>query len=200
MDKSTVNSITKRIRGHGRGWVFTPYHMDDLGTTTAIRATLSRLCKEKVIRRIAQGIYDYPTIHKKLGMLSPSVESIAKAIAEKNGAKIQASGAYAANLIGLTEQVPSKVVFLTDGPTGKIKINKLEISFKKTTVKNMFGAGSREALVIQAFKFMKKEHIDKTILDTTKRFLKDSTRKDLEKNLKYAPYWIRVILFDLMEN
>jgi hypothetical protein len=133
-------------------------------------------------------------------MLSPSVDEIAKAVAERNGARIQPAGAYAANLIGLSEQVPGRVVFLTDGPSSKIRVGKLEISFRKTTVKNMFAAGSKEALVIQAFKFMKEKHINKTMLNTTRKFLRGTSKKDFEKNIKYAPQWIRKLLFDLMEN
>jgi hypothetical protein len=63
----------------------------------------------------------------------------------------------------------------------------------------MYGAGSREALVIQAFKFITKKHINKIMLRATKSFLKGSTRKDFEKNLKFAPDWIRTILIELME-
>src|SRR5689334_7276126 len=119
MQQSIVNAVKSKIYGHGRGWVFTPHHFADLGSDTGVRTALSRLQKEKVIRRIAQGIYDYPRTHKTLGLLSPSVDDVAKAYAQKNGAQIQAAGAYAVNLIGLSEQVPGKVVFLTDGPTGK---------------------------------------------------------------------------------
>lgn len=199
MKQTIVNALKSKIYGHGRGWVFTPQHFSDLDSDTGVRTALSRLQKEKIIRRVAQGIYDYPRIHKTLGILSPPTEAVAKAFAEKNGAKIQSSGAYAANLIGFSEQVPGKLIYLTDGPTGKIKIGKLEIFFKKTTVKNMHAAGSREALVIQAFKFMKEKNIDQIMLETTKRFLKGTNRKEFEKNLKFAPHWIRVLLFELME-
>lgn len=200
MSQHIVNTVKSKIYGHGRGWVFTPQHFADLGSDTGVRTALSRLQKEKIIRRISQGIYDYPQMHKTLGILSPSVDAVAKAFAEKNGAQIQASGAYAANLIGLSQQVPGRAVFLTDGPTGKIKIGKLELSFKKTTVKNMFAAGSREALVIQAFKFMTAKHIDQPALTATKKFLKGTTRKQFEKNLRFAPHWIRALLFNLMEH
>lgn len=199
MAQSIVDTVKSRVYGYGRGWVFTAHHFNDLGSYTGVRTALSRLQKERVIRRISKGIYDYPRIDKELGILSPPIEAVAKAIAEKNGAKFQPTGAYAANLIGLSEQVPGRIVFLTDGPTGKIKIKKLEVTFKKTTVKNMYAAGSREALVVQAFKFMRKEHINKIMLETTKRFLTGVKRKEFEKNLKYAPHWIRVMLFELME-
>ena len=195
----TINKVKSRIFGHGRGWVFSPRHFSDLGSDSAVRTALSRLQKEGIIRRIAQGIYDFPRSHKSLGLLSPTVEFVARAFAEKNAAQIQASGAYAANLIGLSEQVPGKVVFLTDGPSGRVTIEKLKISFRKTTVRNMYAAGSKEALVIQAFKFMKEQNIDRIMLKTTKKFLLGTPRKKLEKNLKFAPSWIRELLFDLME-
>jgi hypothetical protein len=199
MSQSIVLSVKSRIFGHGRGWVFTAYSFSDLGSDSGVRTALSRLQEEKIIRRIAQGIYDYPKHHEILGKLTPTVEAVANAYAEKNGAKIQASGAYAANTLGLSEQVPGKVVFLTDGPTGRVKIKNLVISFKKTTVKNMLAAGSREALVIQAFKFMGEKNIDDQMLAKAKKLLKQSKRKELEKNIQYAPRWIRVLLLNLME-
>jgi hypothetical protein len=200
MKQTVENAIKSRIFGHGKGWVFTPKHFVGLGSPEAIRFALFSLRKKKVIRRLAQGLYDYPREHKVLGTVSPSVDAIAQALSEKHGFKIQPTGAYAANLIGLSEQVPGKVIFLTDGSSNKIVVGKIEISFRHTTLKNMFAAGSREALVVQAFKFMKKEHLDSAMLERTKKVLKGSTRKEFEKNLKFAPDWIRTILFDLMEN
>ena len=135
-----------------------------------------------------------------MGAVSPSVDDVARVYAKKNGAKIQATGAYAANLLGFSDQVPGRVVFLTDGPTGKVKIKNLQITFKKTTVRSMASAGTREALVIQVFKFMKKEHIDKFILEKTKNILKASKRKEFEKNVRFAPLWIRALLFNLLED
>lgn len=199
MTQSIESKVKKAIIGHGRGWCFTPKHFLDIGSDASVRKALSELQKQKIIRRIAQGLYDYPREHKVLGMVAPNIDVVAKAIAEKNGAKIQPSGAYAANLIGLSEQVPGRVVFLTDGPPKKLKIGKLEILFKQATVKNMFATGTREALVIQAFKFMGRDQIDSTMLETTKRFLRRVKRVDLEKNIRFAPDWIRSMLLDLIK-
>ena len=196
----TVESAVKStIYGHGRGWVFTPKHFLGVGSPTAVRFVLFKLQKEKFIRRLSQGIYDYPGHHEVLGILSPNVDAVAKALCEKYGLKVQPSGAYAANLIGLSEQVPGRVVFLTDGASKKIKVGKIEISFRHTTLRNMFAVGSREALVIQAFRHIQKKHVDQTVLERTKRFLKGSSRKEFEKNIRHAPEWIRKTLSDLME-
>lgn len=199
MPQSIMSSVKNRILRHGRGWVFSAHDFTDLGSDSGVRTALSRLQEDRLIRRVSQGIYDYPKTHAALGTLSPSTDDVAQAYAAKNGAKIQASGAYAANAIGLSEQVPGRAVFLTDGPTGRVKVKNLEIIFKKTTVKNMFAAGSREALAIQAMKFMTEKHLNSYRLEKIKTLLMGSTRKDFEKNIQYAPRWIRSILFKLMD-
>ncbi len=73
---------------------------------------LHRLVKQGVLRRLARGLYDYPRSHPQLGMLTPSVDTIAQALAGRDRLRIQPSGAYAANLLHLSEQVPAKAVFL----------------------------------------------------------------------------------------
>ncbi len=109
MRHSIANSVKTRILRHGPGWVFSAYNFVDLGSDSGVRTALSRLQEEKIIRRVAQGIYDYPKKHHALGPLSPSVDDVARVYAEKNAAKIQATGAYAANLLGLSDQVPGRV-------------------------------------------------------------------------------------------
>ena len=198
MSQSIMNAVKKRIMGHGPGWCFTPKHFLDLDSDTGVRTALSRLEQEKVIRRLAQGIYDYPIHHELLGLVPPDLNQVARAISEKNGTKIQPSGAYAANLIGISEQVPGKVVFLTDGPSKRIKIGKTEISFRTETAKAMHAAGTKEGLVIQAFKFMKKENIDQAARGRTRKFLQGQSQKAVSMNLKHAPVWVRSLVFEIL--
>jgi len=199
MTKSVVENVKSRIINHGRGWCFTPKHFRDLDSDTGVRSALSRLEKDKFIRRLAQGIYDYPREHQTLGILPPKAEEVAKAIAEKNGIQYQPSGAYAANLIGLSEQVPGRIVFLTNGPSKKIKIGKQEVIFRTATEQSMHPAGTRVGLVIQAYKNLGKDNIDNVVLNKTRKFLKGTSRSELVNNLKYAPQWIRDHIFSIMD-
>ncbi len=199
MIQSVIAAVKTRISDHGRGWCFTPKHFLDLDSDTGVRTALSRLQRDKMIRRLAQGLYEYPREHDALGTLPPQVDEIAKAIAEKNGIRVQPAGAYAANLIGLSEQVPGRIIFLTNGPSRKVKIGKLEIQFKTTTEKTMHPAGTKVGLVIQAYRNFGKTHIDDMARARTQRFLKGTTRQELETNLKYAPQWIRAIVFSIMK-
>lgn len=191
--------VKNRIIEHGRGWCFTPMHFFDLGRDGSIRKALSNLQKQKIIRRLAQGVYDYPKQHELLGIIPPDLNEVAKAIAEKNGVQIQPAGAHAANLVGLSTQVPGRVIFLTEGPSRKVKIGSQEIIFKKTAKKNMSSAGTREGLLIQALKNLGKDHIDQIVRVQVAKFLKDSSEEEIRKNMTFAPAWIRALVFEIME-
>ena len=102
--------------------MFTPADFVDLAGRAAVDQTLSRLAKASTLRRLARGVYLYPQQHRSLGELRPSAEVIAKALAGRDRTRLQPSGAYAANLLGLSEQVPMKVVFLTDGPSRLVRV------------------------------------------------------------------------------
>lgn len=196
--KTIVESVRARIEEHDQGWCFTPKHFLDLESDTGVRSTLSRLEKMKVIRRLAQGLYDYPRQHPVLGLLPPKPEEVIKAIAEKNGIRTQAAGAYAANMMGLSEQVPGQIIFLTNGPSKKLKIGKQEIVLRTTTEKNMYAADSDVGLVIQAYKNLGKDNIDETVIAKTKKFLSSTNQETLIHYLKYAPQWIRTLILTMM--
>lgn len=112
---SVETRVLRRIRGKRPGWVFTPGDFADLGNDMVVRKALQKICDRGRIRRLSRGIYDNPKTHPELGTLAPSAEQIVKAISQRDHVRIQPSGAYAANLLGLTTQVPARLVFATDG-------------------------------------------------------------------------------------
>lgn len=200
MSTQTLSSkILSRIYGKKRGWVFTPVHFRDLGNDLGIRKALQSLADRGTIHRLARGLYSYPQTHPKLGVLSPTPEQIARALAGKDNLRIQPSGAYAANLLGLSEQVPAKAVFLTDGTNRKIKVGNQEIILKQTTPKNMATAGRTSGLVIQALRYLGKAHVDDQVIDTLARRLSLDDRQQLIKAIRYAPAWIGTIFRRLAE-
>ncbi len=187
-------SIVSRIYGNGRGWVFSPSQFLDLGGRTAVGVALHRLVKTGTIRRLARGLYDYPKHHPTFGTLAPDPDVVAKALAGKHGVRIQPSGAYAANLLGLSEQVPAKIVFLTDGPAKRVKVGTQEIRLQRTSPRNMATAGRLSGLIIQALRYLGQAHVDDKTLARLKQKLKDTDAKSLMKDVAYAPAWIGDIL------
>ena len=190
MVQSIDNKIVSRIYGKKRGWVFTPMHFLDLGSRMAVDQALGRLMKSGAIRRLARGLYDYPAKHPDFGILPPNYDRIAQALVGRDNLKIQPSGAYAANLLGLTEQVPAKIVFFTDGPNRKVQVGKRTIILKRTTPRNMATAGRISGLVIQALRYLKQSNIDSTTIMKLKRRLSDNDKKTLMSDIRYAPAWI----------
>jgi len=199
MTQSIYSKVVSRIYGMKRGCVFTTTHFLDLGSRAAVAKTLERLAGSGTIRRLARGLYDYPEKHPVLGELPANYERIAQALAGRDSLKIQPSGAYAANLLGLTDQVPARIVFLTDGDNRTVQIKKQQIVLKRTTPKNMATAGNVSGLVIQALRYLGKDHVDDKTIGMLKKRLTGDDKRQLMRDLRYAPAWIGSIFRQLQE-
>lgn len=187
-------AMLARIQARGDGWVFSPGDFIDLGKRPAVDKALSRMAKAGSIRRVVRGLYDVPRQHPIVGITAPSIDQVAKAVAGKGGTRLQPTGAYAANLLGLSDQVPAKVVFLTDGRSKRIQLGKLSIVLKQTAPRSMATAGTVSGVVIQALRYLGKTHVtDDTVRRLDGRLSADD-RKQLLKDLAFAPSWIADIM------
>src|SRR5580704_17817186 len=176
---SIDSRILARIHGRGRGSVFVPADFLDLGSREAVDVALHRLARKGTIRRLARGVYDFPKEHPVLGPLQPSDEAVARALAGRDRIRLQPAGAYAANALGLSEQVPAKAVFLTDGPSRTVKIGSMTIQLRQTTPRNMAAAGRLSGLVIQAFRELGKESVTPARIEQLRRTLPADKRREL---------------------
>ena len=190
-------SIRQLIHGSDPGKVFTPADFLHLGSRAAVDQALSRLVREGAIRRLRRGLYDQPRDHAIFGKLLPDSIRIAQAVADKSQLRIQPSGAYAANLLGLTEQVPLTLTFLTDGPSRTVTVGRQTVMLKHTTPKNMATAGRISGLVIQALRHMKQTHTDVKAISKLSQTLSDSDKLTLRQDAHLAPAWIGKIMRQL---
>jgi hypothetical protein len=197
--QSIDSKILAAIHGRGRGSVFVPAEFLELGSRGAVDLALHRLARKGTIRRLARGVYDFPKEHAVLGPLSPSAEAVARALAGRDHTRLQPAGAYAANILGLSEQVPAKAVFLTDGPTRTIRIGPTTIQLRRTTPKNMAAAGRLSGLLIQALRALGKEHVTPERREHLKRTIPADKRRELVKDLRLAPAWMHPIFRELAE-
>ena len=193
------SKILATIHGRGRGSVFVPADFLDLGSREAVDIALHRLTRSGTIRRLARGVYDFPKEHPVLGLLFPSAEVVARALAGRDRTRLQPAGAYAANALGLSEQVPAKAVFLTDGPSRTVKIGPTTIQLRRTTARNMEAAGRLSGLLIQALREVGKEHVTPERRQHLKRTLPAEKRRELIKDLRLAPAWMHPIFRELAE-
>ena len=185
------------IFGHRGGWVFTPRDFAPLGDPRSVGMALTRLSRKGIIRQLARGLYDYPIDHPSFGRSPPSADAVAKALAKRDASRLQPTGAYAANILGLSEQVPTRIIFLTDGPSRRVKFGQQEIVLKRTTPRNMATAGRKSGTIIQALRHIGQRNINERTLAIIKRQLTKQDRAQLLKDLRYAPAWLVEILQQL---
>ncbi len=196
---SINNKIVKRIYSKGMGWCFTQKDFFDLGSPGAIRIALHRLEKKGTIRRIARGLYEYPKKHVNIGLLSPSPEKIIRALSVRDAIHFLPSGAFSANLLGLSEQVPAKIVYLTNGSTRRVKFGRQEIILKRTSPK-ILEAGKNSGMVILALKHLGKTQVKRQHTEHLKISLNNRAKIQLQKDRKYAPIWMQHIIDNIVMN
>jgi hypothetical protein len=139
---------------------------------------------------LARGLYDYPKSRPILGVLLPDPDAVVKALSHKYGTRVQSTGAVAANVRGISDQVPARVAYLTDGPSRVIRIGNLDIHLRHTTLRDMATAGRMSGLVIQALRYLGPKYVDGRVIAILRRKLNNRDKKQLLADIAYAPAWI----------
>ena len=192
--------ILSRFYGRGRGHIVTQKFFLDLGSRDGVDKALSRLVQNGKLRRIARGLYEYPRTNPVLGELSPDLDKVAAAMAGREGIRLQPTGAYAANLLHLSEQVPMKVVFLSDGISKKAQIGNQTIELRKASPKRMQLAGKISGLVFEALRDIKEAHITEQQIQTLRQNLTREQKGKVLNDLREAPAWMHPMIRDICKD
>lgn len=186
----------RRARASGRGGVFTPSDFLDLGGRAAVDQALSRLVKSGTLRRLARGLYDFPKVHPKLGLLSPAPDDVAQALARETGSHVQIAGARAANALGLTTQVPAKSTYLTDGPSRRVVLGKRVVDVRHASPKHLVAPGSAAGTVFQALRHVGPVRAT-DVAHIAARRLSACDKRMLASAAVQAPAWMRPTLVSI---
>ena len=199
MEDSVSGKVRQRITKGKTGKIFFAKDFSDIGNNKLINKALFRLERNETLIRLSHGIYLYPFIDKELGVMFPAPETIAKAIAKRDNARILPTGNHAMNLLGLSSQVPMNVVYMTDGSPRKINIGKRKITFKKTSPRNFIYKGKIIPLMVAALKTIGKENVTPEYITRLEQVFSHSEDKQtLLNDVTHAPAWIKKILIPLI--
>jgi DNA-directed RNA polymerase subunit K/omega len=196
---SIDNQIEAKIKTHKAGAIIFSEDFQNLSNPGAVKVALHRLAKRGGLIRIARGIYAKPKYSELVGEILPSTEEVAKAIAKRDRARILPTGTYALHVLGLSTQIPLKLVYLTDGSPRKITIGKRTIQFKKTTPKNLALKGGISKLVVQALKEIEKGKATDEEINKIIALLKKEDPKKLKHDIALAPQWIAEIMVKALQ-
>ena len=193
---SIGNKILSRIHGRGKGFCFSSSDFINEFSINNIDKSLSTLTKNKKIRRISRGLYDYPKYSEFLKKeLSPDIEQVALSIARKSNWRIEVSGDSALNILGLSTQIQGKYVYLSDGPNKSFKIlDSITLEFKKSLLKDIGFKYKESSLIVQALKSLGKNHIDYEIIVKIRKQLDPKMFDKILKDTKSSTIWIYEII------
>jgi hypothetical protein len=180
--------------------VSSPRHFADVGSAEAVRKALSRLVKAGKIQRIRRGLYHLPRLHPIIGQTGPDIMATVRALMEGSHAQWQFTGAYAANALGLSDQVPAKIIILTDGIPRKVALGKLTLVFRRAAPRNLLGAGRRAGLVIQALRYLKGSPEMEKHVTRLRRDFDSGTKKDLAALAPKLPAWMQPLAQEISQN
>lgn len=199
--KSIVKEIENKLKSGRRGKILFASDFSSFGLPKAVNKAMERLTQSGMLIRLAQGIYLYPQIDTRLGLgvLYPTVETIAREIAKRDKARIVPTGVYALNALGFSTQIPMNVVFLTDGAARKIKIgNGQGIVFKRTVAKNLSYKNDVLILVVAALKEIGESKVTSEQLTKIKELILKEKQEDIMTDLQLAPAWIKKLILSVL--
>lgn len=191
----SLNQIEERIRDSQKGTIFITSDFMDLASSDAANRALLRLEEAGLIRRVLFGVYEYPEYNEFLEeFIAPSPDKVARALARKFGWTIVACGDTALNLLGLSTQVPSVWLYVSDGTYKEYTYGNTTIKFKRTTNKEISKLSPKTALVIQAIKALGKENITDEIIGKIASIMTKEEKATMFAEAKYATSWIYDII------
>lgn len=195
MSQSLKSKVLARIYGRGRGWAFSKMDFGAEFSPEGAQRALSRLAASGVIRRVMRGVYDYPPKGLSAGTYrSPDLHQVAQALARKFSWRIQPTGNAALNLLGLSNQVPGRWVYLSDGPARQYTIGKQTLDFRKAPLKEAALKTKEGALLVQAIKALGKDRLDAEVMAKLSAYLKQQDCSRILQDTKAVPEWIHNII------
>lgn len=193
MSQPITTRVQSKISSLSNGVVFASNSFRFLGANqNSIEKELSKLNADGVIKRFRKGIYYKPQKSSLFGDVLPNPSAVAQAIAKLNGAHIVPDGSMALNMLGLSDQVPMKYVYLNDKLHKSEFVGNTEIVFKRINAKKLTTSNRRVALVLSAIDYLGKEAFsDKNLVKNFAHKLDISDIKDLDMASKHYPLWMK---------
>lgn len=192
--QSIDNKIIRRVRATRNAETFSPAHFLDLASRATVDKALSRLTAAGKLRRVARGLYDLPRKHPWFGTLSPQADKAVEALAQGQGLELRPTGAAAANLLGLSEQVPGKLIYQTNGRSRKLRVAGQEVELRHRSARQMAMSEKPTAMIVSAFRSIGKKNIAPEQLETLRERLTTAERRVLLKELPLAPAWMHPLI------
>jgi hypothetical protein len=191
---STAQRIRQNVSARESGEPFIVSELRELGSRTAVYNALSRLALEGVINAVTQGVYVRPRVNRFVGVVPPSAESVAHAIANATKSTIEVHGAEAARQFGLTTQVPMRQIFVTTGPSRTVHVGSAEVELRHAEPSRLLFAGTLAGRAFSALKYLGRREVTPEIVEKVARQLPPEELARLVEGRAQMPAWLDCLL------
>ena len=192
------DAIKDRINAFSQNTLFSIKDFSDLASYKTAKVILTRLEKEKIIKREIGGLYSKPEYSEFLQeFVAIPIDSIAKKLAQKFSWHITPSGNAALNKLKLSTQVPAHYVYLSDGPYRDYNLDGTILEFKHTNNKMISSLSQNANLIVQAIKALGKENYNTQVRNTIRNNLSDEELQTILVETQYITAWIYEIIRDI---
>lgn len=170
----------------------------DLCTERQAGRVLTELEAKGEIKRLARGIYCKPTV-TRFGPLYPDVSKIVEAVAQRDHAQVLPSGYSAANMLGLSTQVPMAYTFITSGSSRQLTVDGKTINLQRAVPRNFAYKTRLAALIMQAMKATGAENIGPEEISALKNAIdKYPDQETFRSDVLLMPIWMKTIITPLL--
>jgi hypothetical protein len=159
-----------------------------LGSRAAVDQALKRLYERNELMRLAQGLYVLP-VKTRFGTRAPSAEKVVEALASTRAETIVPHGAAAANTLGLTTQVPTKLIYLTSGPNRQFRLGAQTVEMRHAPQWMLLPTNPAAGQAIRALDWLGERGANEA-LQTLKRKLSENTLQELVALRGALPSWM----------
>jgi hypothetical protein len=200
MPSKVQDTIIKVVHKMPSGDVFSAKDMAAHGSRDAVDQALHRLAAAGIIRRIHWGLYDKPKFSKYLGkVLSPNSDKVAKALARKFNWDLKPTGATTLNQLGVSTQVPGRLVFLSSGPSKTYMVGKRTIEFRHVAPKDLDFRYTGSSRLVQALKSIGNAPLDELTISRLSPLLAKDQKDRIIMDTRSATSWIHDRIKQLSE-
>ena len=189
--ESAASRIAGRIEAMPDGEAFTAGDFLDLASQPSANTELHRLERRGMVERALRGVYAKPRRSGLLGVTAPpSPDAVARAIARANRWAIAPAGDTALNLLGLDEQVPARVEYVSSGPYKTYAYGNGEIRFRHRASRDLVECSPTTMLVTQALRALGREGADGDVMRKVSERLTDDEVRALYDETRNSTAWV----------
>lgn len=190
--KTLSETIMEHVARLPKAAIIRAEDLSHLGSRTAINRALARLAKQEALLRVCRGVY-VRLFESRFGKHASPVDLVVRNLAQITGETVAPHGAAVANGLGLTTQVPMRIIYITSGRSRMLKFRALKVELRHAP-RWQIAMGTRKAGdALRAVAWIGPEHSAKALRKIKSSFSKQELQEMVAARPKQLPWLARQV-------